>query len=280
MMKAKGGRKTKSAIDTSSRKVARSERSVFTPKRTVCLVACAVALGVLFAGDIRRAFQSGFNPRIAFEARAEGQGRRTSRGDAASSQTPIFDGEVYRTEARLREATAVAVAASLASISRSMERRPVASVDDLLAEMARKNLLPPGVEFVAERKLLASERSVIHVRFRPQPFGVEVVALGRERRDGPALLVRVPDDNIEREAQNDQRSQNRARYFYSLRLENITVPEPFAIASRVEAAGWQEDYIRAEVPEGMSFEQLARWTQEQSASSSTQPAPPAQSNQR
>ena len=35
----------------------------------------------------------------------------------------------------------------------------------------------------------------LFVRYRPAPLAIEVVALGREQRDGPAILVRVPDDN-------------------------------------------------------------------------------------
>ncbi|PYS94457.1 MAG: hypothetical protein DMF64_00705, partial [Acidobacteria bacterium] len=83
-------------------------------------------------------------------------------------------------------------------------------------------------------------------------FGVEVISLGRERADGPGLLLRVPDENVTSQA-------GRQRYFYSFRLENITVPEAFANASAVEAAGWQIDYVDAQLPVGANAEQLAAW---------------------
>ena len=118
-------------------------------------------------------------------------------------------------------------------------------------------MLPPGVELVRERNLLVSEHSTIHVRLRPDPFGVEVVSLGRERRDGPGLLLRVPDEGADS-------PQRRQRYFYSFRLEDISVPEAFAGASAVQAAGWQVDYVDAQLPEGADAEQLAAWAREQS----------------
>jgi len=268
MMKDKSQRKANSKADLSQKRLALPK---LTPSRTVGLIACIVALTVTFATDIRRAFQSGFNPRIAFAARAEERKTKARNAEARLNQAPIFDGEMYRSEGRLREASAVAIAASLAFIARSTERRPVGNVDDLLAEITRRNLLPPGVEFVADRKLLASERSVIHVRLRPQPFGVEVVSLGRERQDGAALLLRVPDDVADDEPQNNQ--PRGGRYFRSLRLDEIRIPEPFALASRVQASGWQAEKLKAEMPLDADFERLAKWAQVQSNSSQIQTSP-------
>jgi hypothetical protein len=231
----------------------------WTPKRVVCAVATCVVLVLLYGGDIRRALTGHYNPRISFERGARASSERAARRtNEPSAQAAVFDGEVYRTEGRLREASAVAVAASLSGIARSVERRPSRSVEELMEEIVRRGLLPPGVEFVRERNLFVSERSTIHVRFRPEPFGVEIVSLGRERMDGPGLLVRVPE-----EGSNPQ--NNRQRYFYSFRLENVTVPEAFAPASAVQAAGWQVDYVTAQLPEGANAEQLAAWTRARQA---------------
>ena len=227
-----------------------------TPKRVVGLVATVVVLLLLYGGDIRRAFVGNYNPRISFERGARASDRRArGRTTQTSAQAAVFDGEVYRTEGRLREASAVVVAATLSGIGRITERSPVRTVDELLEEIARRGLLPPGVEFVRERNLLVSEHSTIHVRFRTEPVGVEVVSLGRARADGPGLLLRVPDENAASQA-------SRQRYFYSFRLENITVPEAFANASAVEAAGWQIDYVDAQLPEGANAEQLAAWARQ------------------
>ncbi len=229
-----------------------------TPKMVVGMVASVVVLLLLFAGDIRRALTGGYNPRISFARGNESSDPRTARrtNDSTAQAAPVFDGEVYRTEGRLREASAIAIAASLSGIASSTERRPVRSVDELMTEIINRRLLPPDVEFVPERKLFVSEHSTIYLRFRPEPFGVEVLSLGRERSDGAGLLVRVPD-----EVTNQQTS--RQRYFYSFRLENINVPEAFAPASSVLAAGWQADHFGARLPEGANMEQLARWTRDQ-----------------
>ncbi len=267
MTKGAPPRKVKAQADVTHKRLALPK---LTPSRMVGLIAGIIALTMTFAGDIRRAFQTGFNPRIAFAARAEERRTKVRNTEAQSNQAPIFDGEMYRSEGRLREAGAVAIAASLAFIARSTERRPVVNVDDLLTEIARRNLLPPGVELVADRTVLASERSVIHVRLRPQPFGVEVISFGRERQDGAALLLRVPDDVADDEPPNNPpHHQSRGgHYFRSVRLDQIRVPEPFALPSRVQATGWQAETLHAEMPMGADFERLAQWAQGQSHLSS------------
>jgi hypothetical protein len=229
-----------------------------TPKRVVGLVATIVVLLLVYGKDVHRAIVGDDPPRISFErgARApDGEGR----GQAVQppAQAAVFGGEVYRTEGRLREASAMVVAATLSGIGRITERSsPVRTVEELQEEIVRRGLLPPGVELSRERSLLVSEHSTIHLRFRPTPFGVEVVSLGRERADGPGLLIRVPDENgASRIA--------RQRYFYSFRLENISVPEAFANASAIEAAGWQVEYLDARLPEGTNAVRLAAWARQQ-----------------
>jgi hypothetical protein len=256
-MKRNRRRKSQEVEANSIRKIAPFSLAKLTPKRVVGVVATCVVLLLLYGGDIRRALTGHYNPRISFErgAQASGGGAPRRVGEPAA-QGAVFDGEVYRTEGRLREASAVAIASSLSGVARSVERRPVRTVDELLDEIVRRGLLPPGVELVRERNMIVSERSMIHVRFRPEPFGVEIVSLGRERADGPGLLLRVPDEN----ATPPQNA--RQRYFYSFRLENVSVPEAFAPASAVQAAGWQTDYMNAELPEGANAEQLAAWTRQ------------------
>lgn len=262
------GRRRNSGDRTTTVRPGARSASLVTPKTIVGLVAGAVALLVLFGGDIRRALVARFDPRISFEEReGEARGRADEERKSVNADAPIFEGEVYRTEGRLREASAVAVAASLAGVAGFAERRPARNVDELLTGVARRGLLPPGVEFVPERRLLVSEHSTLHLRFRPEPFAIEVLSLGRQRRDGPGLLVRVPDEP------NDERRQNRGRYFYSLRLEDVTVPEAFANAAAVQAAGWQVDHMQARLPDGVNAQHLAAWTRahQQVVNSATRP---------
>lgn len=226
-----------------------------TPKMVVGTVASLIAFVVLFGGDIRRVLVGHYNPRISFERGARASNDRSVRRAEAAQSAPVFEGEVYRTEGRLREASAVAIAASLSGIARAVERRPVRSVDELFAEIINRRLLPPGVEFVPERKLFVSAHSTLYLRLRPDPFGVEILSLGRERLDGAGLLVRLPDET-------SNQTERRQRYFYSFRLENVTVLEAFTPASSVLAAGWQGDYFDAQLPAGANAQQLAQWTRE------------------
>jgi hypothetical protein len=226
-----------------------------SPMFVVGTVAAFLGLLLLTAPALKRFFSDHLTPRITFE---QGRARRKSEGVAQNSKpttTTIFDGEVYHTEGRLREASAVAIAATLSTVASLTEHRPVRNVNELLQDIARRGLLPPGVELSPDRNLLVSEHSCVYVRLRTEPFAVEILSFGRERLDGAALLLRVPNDV--------QNKNEPARYFYSLKLEGVTVPEPFATPSAVLACGWQMDTIRPATPEGADESHLAAWANEQ-----------------
>lgn len=82
-----------------------------SPMLVIGLVAVSVGLLLLFGNDLKRFFSDRLNSRISSEPGR----RRGPRADEAQNKQPttpaIFDGEVYRTEGRLREAIAVAIAA-------------------------------------------------------------------------------------------------------------------------------------------------------------------------
>jgi hypothetical protein len=54
--------------------------------------------------------------------------------------------------------------------------------------------------------------------------------------DGPALLVRVPDDGM---------SQDGARLYLATRLDEIRVPEPFAHEAEIITLGFAPEPLRA-----------------------------------
>jgi hypothetical protein len=226
-----------------------------SPMFVVGVVAASIGLLPLTGSEVKRFFSDHLDSRISFE---QSRARRKSDGEAQNRRpntTTIFDGEVYRTEGRLREASAVAIAASLSGVATLAERRPLSNVGELLQDISRRGLLPPGIELVADRNLLISEHSAIHVRLRTEPFAVEILSLGRTRLDGAALLLRVPDEK--------QNQKEPTHYFYSIELEDIKVPDAFAVPSAVLACGWQMDSIRPAIPEGVSETQLATWASEQ-----------------
>ena len=147
-----------------------------------------------------------------------------------------WDGEVSRTADRIGEATALAMAASLYAATEQLKGRAPRTVGNLLAGLAAQNLLPPGLAFTQTEGTLASAYGSLSVRYRPAPLGIEVGALGREPADGPALMVRVPDEAAEK---------GEARLYIANRLDGVRIPAPFASAAEVIALGWSPEPLRA-----------------------------------
>lgn len=146
------------------------------------------------------------------------------------------DGEVSRTEERIREATALATAAGLFAAKESLDKRTPASVTTLLSGVNAAGLLPPGMQLLDSSGGVSSSLGQLFVRYRLEPLGIEVVSIGKERMDGPALLVRVPDDGM---------SEDGARLYLATRLDEITVPAPFAREAEVIALGFAPEPLRA-----------------------------------
>lgn len=146
------------------------------------------------------------------------------------------EGEVSRTEERIREATALVTAASLFAAKESLDKRTPPSVTALLSGVNAAGLLPPGMQLLDSSGIVSSARGQLFVRYRLEPLGIEVVSIGKERIDGPALLVRVPDDVM---------SEDGARLYLATRLDEITVPAPFAHEAEVIALGFAPEPLRA-----------------------------------
>lgn len=221
-----------------------------SPKFVVTFVAVSLSLLLLFGKDIRQFFADNFYPRISFQNENSQRIKKDERA-YKQSQATLFDGEVYRTDERLREASAVAIAASIAGVASFTERRPLRDVNQLLTSMKDRNLLPPNIELTEEGNVLLSQHSTIHIRFRPSPFAVEIVSLGRTRLDGSALILRLPDEK--------QNGKTESRYFYSLTLEGIRIPEPFASSIKILSCGWQSATFKPELPDGVNAQKLSDW---------------------
>ncbi len=236
-------------------------RLSMSPIFIVGTVATTMMLLLLGGGHIRRAFVSRLDPRISIEeGGAAGSAREGKRAKTDASSSPVFDGEVYRTESRLRETGALAIAASLYGVRTIAEQhRQVRTVNELLGGVATSGLLPPGLTLVPNESAVASPYGTLYVRFRPQPFAVEVLSMPRERTDGPALLLRVPDTD---EASH---SRERVRYFQAMRLDGVRVPPPFALASEIQSLGWTDEKMRATQPNDVDAQRLAAWAREQTS---------------
>jgi hypothetical protein len=151
----------------------------------------------------------------------------------------VSEGEVSRTEERIREVTALALAASLFAATESLAHRIPANDLALLAGVQKAGLLPPGMQLVDNAGLVSSERGTLQVRYRAEPLCIEVVAIGRERTDGPALLLRVPSMT----AGNDETSD--VVLYLATRLDEIIIPQPFASEAQIIALGFAPEPLRA-----------------------------------
>jgi hypothetical protein len=190
-----------------------------------------------------------FAIRIALNARAttvdprvtlDSAGSLTTAGFTTAARQPgvvtVMDGEVSRTADRIGEATALALASSLYAATEQIKGRAPRNVRNLLSNLATQNLLPPGLALTQTEGTLASRYSSISVRYRPAPLGIEIVSLGREPADGPALMVRVPDEAAEK---------GEAKLYIANSLTDVRIPAPFAPAAAVIALGWSPERLRA-----------------------------------
>jgi hypothetical protein len=156
----------------------------------------------------------------------------------ASARQPVIattiDGEVARTAERIGEATALALSASLYAASEQIKGRSPRDTPDLLAGISARNLLPPGVALT--QGALVSAYGALSVRYRPAPLGVEVVSVGHKREDGPAFIVRIPDELSDK---------GETKLFIAHSLSDVRIPLPFAPAAEVIALGWSPETLRS-----------------------------------
>jgi len=177
----------------------------------------------------------GVDPRVTLTENQAQQIVERQRQQQVRAFMAASDGEVARTEERIREATGLATAASLFAVKESLDKHVPESVTTLLAKVNNAGLLPPGMQVVESSGVVASARGQLFLRYRAEPLGIEVVSIGKERLDGPALLVRVPDDGM---------SEYGARLFLATRLDEMTVPAPFAHEAEVIALGFAPEPLR------------------------------------
>jgi hypothetical protein len=207
-----------------------------SPLTVVIVTAILVVASSVAANNFLGKSTRTIDPRVTMETRnsAGEQARRESEARSKVIVTAI-DGEVSRTADRVSEAKALAIATSLYAATEQIKGRPPRTADDLLAGVAAQNLLPPGLTITKDESAIASDHGNLFVRYRPVPLGIEVLALGREARDGPALLVRVPDDNTK---------DGGASLFMANRISDLNIPPAFAPDSEVISAGWSLEPVR------------------------------------
>lgn len=163
---------------------------------------------------------------------------QVSIGDASSD--PIFnhdpptyrwpDSEVPRTAERLRDVTAVAISASTYVVEGAMSGRTPHDAGEIVAGIAKRQLIP--LEWLTTQSgVLQTSHGTLHLRYSPNDLSVEVVSAPNDHSDGPAMLIRIPDN---------ENTTVGSRYFESMQLDGITYPAAFAPIPEIIGAGWRE----------------------------------------
>lgn len=176
----------------------------------------------------------------------------TGNGSGSGRPAAVYhwpDSEVPRTAERLQNATAVAIAASTTVIEGALRGRIPQDAKELVAYISQRRLIP-GEWLTSEPGVLQTSRGTIHVRYSPKELMVEVISVPQDRKDGPAILIRLPDGENTRPG---------ARYFESTQLDGIVYPGSFAPIAEIIASGWQPRLFKqTQIPDDQRS-QLEQW---------------------
>jgi hypothetical protein len=157
--------------------------------------------------------------------------------------------EVPRTAERLRDVTAVSIAAATYVMEGSLSGRLPRTSDEIIAGISRRGLIPTNWR-TDQPGVLQTSRATVHLRYSSRDVSVEVISVPTERLDGPGILIRIPD------------SENTAvgsRYFESMTLDGVLYPRPFAPIAELIASGWQPRLFKqTQIPDAERA-QLEQW---------------------
>lgn len=178
-----------------------------------------------------------------------GDGASESLTNATTATYRWPDSEVPRTAERLRDLTAVAIAASSNIVDGAIRRQPPRDANDVLNRITQRQLIP--LSWLTQQPgILQTPHSTIHIRYAPQNVTLEIVSVPNERKDGPAMLIRIPDP---------ENTGVGPRYFESMQLDGIVYPSPFAGIAQIIASGWQPRLFKqSQIPDEQRA-QLEQW---------------------
>lgn len=159
---------------------------------------------------------------------------------------------------RVREVAGLIYGLTLLAVTEQMQNRRVGNVPTLLQLLAQRNLLPPGMQPQPKAGALTTERATLYVRYRPQPFGLEVVSVGNEALDGPAVIARLTASGGE---------QTGALLLIAKQNAGVALPAPFASLDQVVALGWQIEPLRERASTPNESDQLRQWAKQYASAS-------------
>ncbi len=173
--------------------------------------------------------------------------------DSASARDSLLyrwpDTEVPRTAERLRDTTAVAIAATTNVLEGSMRGNAPRDAGEILTRIAQRQLIP--AQWLTQQPgVLRMPHASIHLRYAPGNMSVEALSVPSDRTDGPAILIRIPDP---------ENTGVGLRYFESMQLDGIIYPGPFVPIAQIIASGWQPRLFKqTQIPDEQRA-QLEQW---------------------
>jgi hypothetical protein len=159
------------------------------------------------------------------------------------------ESEVPRTAERLRDLTAVAIAATSNVVEARLHGQNAHDAGEILNHIAQRQLVPTDW-LIQQPGVLQTSYGTIHLRYAPQALTLEVLSVPNDRKDGPAMLIRIPDS---------ENTSVGPRYFESMYLDGIVYPNPFAPIAEVIAAGWQPRQFKQAQISHEQRAQLEQW---------------------
>lgn len=159
------------------------------------------------------------------------------------------DSEVPRTAERLRDLTAVAIAASSNLVEARLHNQTPPDAATILNRIEQLQLIPSDW-LTQQPGVLQTSHGTVHLRYAPQTLSLELISIPDDRRDGPAMLIRIPDP---------ENTGVGPRYFESMQLDGVVYPNPFAPIAEIIATGWQpRSYKQTQIPDEQRA-QLEQW---------------------
>ena len=219
-----------------------------TRKRVLLLVAAAALLvAVMVARRCAALDVPSVDPIVSLERSQPDNSPAIPTASAARDL--LDDGEVYRTADRLREASALTLAAGIYIANESSASRFFQSAEEVTTGIRSAGLLPPGVA-PAPGAMLLSNHSRLWLRVRSEPLTIEVLSFPRSREEGPALMIRIPSLGNE---------PDRGCVFIADRLGDLDPPVPFASLADCVRAGWIDQQLNQTQIPPAEQQQLRAW---------------------
>lgn len=207
------------------------------PFALVVIIALLVVGGMAFA---RRRAENAYNPEIVYAERG-GRLIKQSGEKKPAVHYNMLDDPNLLTAGRVRDASSLAFVLGLYRVNEFAQKHPTpANVNSMIAGVMNASLLPPGLS-VSDRApgVIISDSSTLYVRYRINPFGVEIVSVPQKPGIGDNVLIRLPSDEV---IPNNAASMAASLYTIPYAKE-LQVPEPFSSRAFIEAQGWKFEQL-------------------------------------